>query len=307
MLIEALTLQLGYNATLVTLGAACLGAAAGMAGVFLVLRRRALVSDALAHATLPGLAAAFLAMSALGLSGRWLPGLMAGSALAALAALWAIQALAGRTRLPEDAAIGAVLSVFFGMGVVLMTVVQTIPGGQQAGLESFLLGATSGMLRAEALTIAAGALVVLGAVLALRRPMSAVAFDARHAAIAGLNPRAADAAITLLALAVTVTGLKIVGLVLIVALLIVPPATARLWTGRIDRLLLLAAAFGAAAGWIGAAASAAAADLPTGPLVVLSAAAMFALSLLVAPGRGVIARALARARLVRGLAAGRAR
>lgn len=140
MLFDALTFQLGYNATLVTIGAILLGFAAGVTGTFLFLRKRALVSDAIAHATLPGVGLAFIAMTALGLDGRWLPGLLLGSAISAFLGLLTVQWLVSRTRLSEDAAIGAVLSVFFAFGIVLLTVIQTLPSGGQAGLEGFLLG-----------------------------------------------------------------------------------------------------------------------------------------------------------------------
>lgn len=286
---QALTLQQGYNATLVTLGAAMLGVTAGVAGVFLVLRRRALVSDALAHATLPGVAIAFLVMTALGGDGRALPALMAGSALSALAGLAIIQALTRHTRLPEDAAIGAVLSVFFGIGVVLLTVIQALPGARQAGLEAFLLGATAGMLRAEAWTIAAAAALTLALVLAFRRPMTLVAFDPGYATVRGVPPARIDLVVMGLALAVTVIGLRIVGLVLIVALLIVPAVTARLWSDRIDLMLIHAGVAGGIAGYVGAAISASAEALPTGPLIVLVAFAVFLVSLVAAPGRGALA------------------
>ncbi|MEM8598183.1 MAG: metal ABC transporter permease, partial [Pseudomonadota bacterium] len=144
--VAALTLQAGYNAALVTIGSACLGVAAGTGGTFLFLRKRALVSDAVAHATLPGICLAFIAMALFGGDGRSLPGLLAGSAITSVAGLLAIQWMVGRTRLTEDTAIGAVLSVFFGFGVVLLTVIQNLEVGRQAGLESFLLGSTAGML-----------------------------------------------------------------------------------------------------------------------------------------------------------------
>ncbi|MGF1658735.1 MAG: metal ABC transporter permease [Rubrimonas sp.] len=298
-LLAALTFSAGYNTAVVTLGAALLGAAAGGAGVFALLRRRALISDALGHATLPGVALAFLAMAALGGDGRDLAGLMLGAALSAALGLAAIGWIVRRTRLSEDAAIGAVLSGFFGLGVVLLTVVQSVPLGRQAGLEGFLLGAASAMLRAEAELAAMAAAVAGAAVLALRRPMTLVAFDEGHAATLGVPVRAVDGAIMALALGVTVIGLKIVGLVLVVALLIVPPVTARFWTDRIDAMLALSAAFGAVAGWVGAALSAAGPALPTGPLIVLTAFALFAASMAVAPRRGALAAALRRRRFQR--------
>src|SRR6056297_2190863 len=152
--LSALLLQAGWNATLVALGAALLGAAAGGAGAFIFLRKRALVSDAVAHATLPGVALAFIVMVALGGDGRSLAGLLLGSAITAGIGLVTIQWIVARTRLTEDAAIGAVLGVFFGIGIVLLTVIQTMSSGRQAGLEDFLLGSTAGMLRQDALVIA---------------------------------------------------------------------------------------------------------------------------------------------------------
>ncbi|MFW6323380.1 MAG: metal ABC transporter permease, partial [Guyparkeria sp.] len=130
MLVDALTLQLGYNATLVAIGAALLGAAAGASGTFLFLRKRALVSDAISHSTLPGVGLAFLVMIAFGGDGRHLIGLLLGASLTAALGLWAMHALTRHTRLAEDAAIGAVLSVFFGFGVVLLTVIQTVSVGR---------------------------------------------------------------------------------------------------------------------------------------------------------------------------------
>ncbi|RKT32418.1 manganese/zinc/iron transport system permease protein [Roseovarius halotolerans] len=298
MLTDALLLQLGYNATLVTLGAALLGAAAGVTGVFLVLGKRALVSDAVSHATLPGIGLAFIAMVMAGGDGRALPGLLLGAAAAAGLGLLCVSWLTRRTRLGEDAAIGAVLSVFFGAGVVLLTVIQTMSAGRQAGLETFLLGSTAGMLRSDALVIALAGALVLALVLALRRPMTLAAFDPDFAVARGLNVRRIDLAAMGLAMAITVIGLKIVGLILIVALLIIPPVAARFWSDRVDHVLALSGLLGGISGYGGAALSATAPGLPTGPLIVLLSFALFALSLLAAPRRGVLATLLRRRRAV---------
>lgn len=289
MLRDALFLQLGYNATLVAIGATLLGVAAGATGTFLFLRKRALVSDAVSHATLPGVGLAFLIMVALGGDGRSLPGLLAGSAFSAFAGLLCLGWLTRRTRLAEDAAIGAVLSVFFGFGIVLVTVIQTLGAGRQAGLESFLLGSTAGMLWNDAVVIAAGGALSLALILLLRRPMTLVAFDPEYAAAQGVNVARVDLAMMGLVMGVTVVGLKIVGLILIVALLIIPPVAARFWTDRSGHVVALAGLFGGLSGYVGAALSASAPNLPTGPIIVVVAFALFAGSLLLAPGRGVLA------------------
>lgn len=286
---DAIFLQLGYNATLVTIGACFLGIAAGVTGTFLFLRKRALVSDAISHATLPGVALAFIIMVSFGLDGRNLIGLLAGSAVSAWFGLLCVSWLTRFTRLAEDAAIGAVLSVFFGFGIVLLTVIQSMSAGRQAGLEGFLLGSTAGMLWNDAIIIVVGGALTLAIVLAFRRPMEMVSFDPEFAAASGLNVARIDLIIMWLAMAVTVVGLKIVGLILIVAMLIIPPVTARFWTDRTDRVALISGGVGGAAGYLGAALSASAPSLPTGPIIVLVSFAFFAVSLFFAPNRGVLA------------------
>ncbi len=289
MLWDALTFQLGYNATLVAVGAALLGISAGATGTFLFLRKRALVSDAISHATLPGVGLAFIIMVALGADGRSLPGLLLGSAVSAGLGLLCVSWLTRRTRLGEDAAIGAVLSVFFGAGIVLLTVIQTMSAGRQAGLEGFLLGSTAGMLYSDALLIASGGAAVLALVALLHRPMVMVAFDPGYATSAGVDTGRIDLAMMGLVMAVTVVGLKIVGLILIIALLIIPAVAARFWTNRAGAVALVAGAIGGMAGYVGAAISATQPDLPTGPIIVLTAFAIFAVSLFLAPERGVLA------------------
>jgi manganese/zinc/iron transport system permease protein len=299
MLWDALSLQLGYNATLVAIGASLLGVSAGVTGTFLFLRKRALVSDAISHATLPGVCLAFMLLVALGGDGRNLLGLLAGSAVSAWVGLLCLNWLTRHTRLAEDAAIGAVLSVFFGFGIVLLTVIQTMGVGRQAGLEGFLLGSTAVMLWADALIIAIGGAATLVLVMVLRRPMTLVAFDPEYAAARGLPVHRIDLAMMGLVMAVTVVGLKIVGLILIVALLIIPPVTARFWSERSDRVVLLAGLAGGLAGYIGAALSATAPNLPTGPIIVLVSFAFFVLSLFLAPVRGVLAAVLRHLRFQR--------
>ncbi|MEM9580676.1 MAG: metal ABC transporter permease [Pseudomonadota bacterium] len=287
--LDALLLQAGYNAALVAIGAALLGFAAGSSGTFLFLRKRALVSDAVAHATLPGVGIAFIVMVSLGGDGRSLIGLLLGSAITAWIGLLLIEWIARHTRLAEDAAIGAVLGVFFGVGIVLLTIIQSMSAGRQAGLEGFLLGSTAGMLFQDAVVIAVGGSLAVLATWLLRRPMTLVAFDSEYAAAMGYDVRRIDLLMMGLVMAVTVIGLKLVGLILIVAMLIIPAVTARFWTERSNRVIWIAGAVGGVSGYLGAVLSASAPALPTGPLIVLVAAGIFVFSLLFAPVRGVLA------------------
>ncbi len=289
---QALLLQAGYNATLVTVGAALLGGAAGAVGSFMVLRKRALVADAMAHATLPGVGFAFVVMVLLGGDGRSLAGLMAGAALSAGFGLMTVDWITRKSRLAEDAAIGAVLSVFFGAGIVGLTVIQTMQGGRQAGLEGFLLGATAQMLRADALVIAGGGVLAVALVLFMRRPLLMVAFDPGFARTMGISPRRADLILMALVMAVTVIGLKVGGMILVVALLIIPAVAARFWTDRAGAMVWIASAIGGGAGYLGSVISTLAPALPTGPIIVLLTSGLFLISLFLAPLRGVITAAL---------------
>jgi manganese/zinc/iron transport system permease protein len=277
-LLDALLLKAGYNTALVSLGAALLGAAAGGAGAFLTLRRRALMSDAMAHATLPGIGIAFLVSVALGGDGRFLPGLMLGAALTAGLGLWAVQKLS--RHLTEDAATGAVLSTFYGFGIVILTIIQNVAIGRPAGLETVLLGSTAGMLRADAIVIGCGGAVILATLWLCRRPLAMVAFDPLHAQLSGLNPRVWDSVLLVLVLGVVLVGLNVTGLILIVALIVTPAVTARIWVQTVTGMLFLSAVLGAICGYLGAAVSASVPDLPTGPVIVVLAASLFALSLI---------------------------
>ena len=297
--LQALLLQAGYNAALVAIGAGLLGFAAGSSGTFLFLRKRALVSDAVAHATLPGVGLAFIIMVSLGDDGRNLIGLLLGSAVTAWIGLLLIEWIARRTRLAEDAAIGAVLGVFFGLGIVLLTFIQTMNAGRQAGLESFLLGSTAGMLFQDAIVIAVGGSLAVFATWLLRRPMTLVAFDPGYAAAMGYDVRRIDLLMMGLVMAVTVIGLKLVGLILIVAMLIIPAVTARFWTERSNRVIWIAGGIGGVSGYLGAVLSASAPALPTGPIIVLVAAVIFIFSLLFAPARGVLAAVIRHRRFQR--------
>ena len=306
-LIAALLLRAGYNSAVATVGATFLGAAGGVVGTFLLLRRRVMLADAASHATLPGLALAFLAGLSLSGEGRILPLLLLGAALSAALGGLAVHAVAATRRIGEDAAIASVLATFYGAGTLLLSYVQSLPVGGRAGLERFLLGSAAGTLRTEAELVAGLALLfLLLLVLLLTKELRLLCFDPGFAEAHGWSTARLDLLLTGLLLAFLVIGLQIVGLVLALALVVLPPATARLWADRLGRMLSLAAATGALSGWLGAALSAALERLPTGPAIVLVGAGLFFTSLLVAPRRGVVAVAVRRARLRRTIARGAA-
>ena len=282
---------LDHTLGVVALGAAVLGASGGMLGTFAVLRRQSLLGDVLAHAALPGLCLGWL------VAGRSVVPLMVGALLAGGLAALSVLAVGRFTRLKPDAALGIVLSVFFAGGVVLLSHVQAVGGAGAAGLSAFLFGQAAAMLAGDlqAMAVVGGLAALL--VAAFWKEIASVCFDPTYARALGLPVGLIEALLTLLMAMAIVVGLQMVGVVLMTAMLIAPAVAARMWVTRLWPMVALAAAFGVVAGVSGAVLSAGARGLATGPLVVLVATALAALSLLLAPGRGVVWRLLRDRRL----------
>jgi manganese/zinc/iron transport system permease protein len=281
----------------VILSAMLLGLAAGVVGTFALLRKRAMMGDALAHCTLPGIALAFLLATALGGTGRSLPVLLAGAAVTGVLGVLAVQGVVRATRLREDAAIAAALGVFFGVGIVLLSYIQSLRTGTQGGLGHFIYGQTAAMQVHDAQLMAAAAAIAIVAGLILHKEFRLVCFDDRFAAAIGIRVTLVDLLMMSLVVLVTVIGLQAVGLLLIVAMLIIPPAAARFWTHRFGAMTMLAGAIGGASGYLGASLSALLPRMPAGAVIVLTAGALFMISLVAAPQRGILAAAIRRGRL----------
>lgn len=275
-----------YNTMIVLIGAGLLGASSGLVGSFAVLRRRSLTGDALAHAALPGLCIAFLLVGE-----RSLPAMLFGAFVSGLLGIGIISALCRWTRIREDAAIGIVLSVFFGAGIALSRSIQNSSSkGSKAGLDSYILGKTAGMIFQDVVLIAGLAFLCLLILLIFYKEFRIVAFDPSFARVQGWPAVALDLLLMGLVAVAVVIGLPAVGVVLMASLLILPGASARFWTDELDRLLILATLFGLLIGVTGTLVSTWASLLPAGPIIVLTGTALFLISLLFAPRRGVLSR-----------------
>lgn len=289
-LLEILLFQSGYNTNLVLISTLALGAAAGLVGAFIFLRGRTLISDAVSHATLPGIAIGFLIAFTLGLDGgKHLPTLMIGAGLTGMLSALTVQWIHKNTRLNEDVAIGSVLSVFYGAGVVLLSFIQRLDGASQAGLDGFLLGQVTGLSYNEALVIIGLSICTFLLCLLSLKDLTLLCFDREYAHSIGKSIQKLDVLLIALMLAVVCTGLKTVGLILILALLIIPPVTARLWTDRLQTMLIIGPALGALSCYIGASLSAYLTNIPTGGAIVLTGAVFFFISFILSPKRGIIA------------------
>lgn len=293
-LLEAATFRAGFNTSAVVLGATLLGVAAGVTGVFALLRRRSLMADALAHATLPGIVLAFLFAPALGLPPRSMPWLLAGGAASGVVGVLAVNAILRATRLREDAAIGIVLSVFFGIGVVGLSYIQANASTGAAGLNTLIYGQTAAMRPSDAALMGALALGAIVLALGFHKELASLCFNDAFARASGSPVGLLDLGVMGVVVMVTIAGLQAVGLLLVVALLVIPAASARFWTDRLWRLAAISGAFGGVSGYAGAIASATLPQAPAGALIVLSAGSVFLVSMLAAPRRGVVARAASR-------------
>ena len=279
-----------YNTRMVVLTVTVLGAAAGLVGCFLLLRRRALMSDALSHATLPGIVIAFMVMVHFGGDGKWLPGLLIGAAVTGLVGSLAVSLLVRMSRLRSDAALGIVLSVSFGLGIVLLKHAQTMPDGASAGLKTFIYGKTSSIIARDLWLVLVAAGIAAVATFALVKELTLLCFDEGFARTEGWPTGLLDTLLIGLLTLVTVIGLQAVGIVLVIALFIIPATATRFWTVRLSRMLMVAPAIGALSGWIGASISALTPDLPAGAVIVLTGTCFFALSLVFGTQGGLIVR-----------------
>lgn len=278
-------IPLPYTDAVVALGAAILGLTAGVLGAFAVLRERSLVGDALAHAALPGVALAFL------LTGVKDTGaLLVGAGVAGIAAALLMVAIERTSRVRADAAIGVVMSGFFALGVVLLTYISNLNDADQAGLERYLFGQAAGLLERDLVVMTALSAAALLVVAVGFRALKVTLFDPAFAASVGLPVRALEVGMTALLVVAIMVGVRTVGAILMVALLVAPTAAARQLTGRLSHTLALAGLLGAAIGVAGSLLSMRA-EVPTGPVIVLVGFCVVVAALLMAPGRGLLWRA----------------
>jgi len=271
-----------YTLRNVALGSALLGIVSGVLGCFAVLRRQGLIGDALAHAALPGICIAYLLTGA-----KAPPALMLGAAVSGWVGVWALLRLVQHTRIKEDAALGIVLSAFFGFGILLLTFISRRNDASQAGLDKYLFGQAATLTADDVQAMAALGVIALALVAVFFKELKLLAFDAEFAASLGFNTHALNLLLTALIVVAIVIGLRTVGVVLMAAMLIGPAVAARQWTNRLNVMCALAALFGALAGVSGALISVSESRLPTGPMVILSTTAIALCSVFFAPARGL--------------------
>ena len=286
-----------YNTRVVLLGTAMLGCAAGVVGVFTLLRKRALMGDAISHATLPGITLSFLLASAWGWNEKSLPLLLLGATITGLLGVIAILAIRNLTKLKEDTALGVILSVFFGAGISLLGVIQQMPRGHAAGLESFIFGKTASMVANDAVFIGVASFLSLSFCILFFKELRLLCFDEGFTGSRGYPVLTLDLLLMTAVVIISIVGLQAVGLIMIVALLVTPAASARFWTDSLGSMTCISACIGTVSGITGSAISAIYPKLPSGAMIVLVCAACFATSVATGTRRGLVIRTLRRRRM----------
>lgn len=274
-----------YTLRTITLGTAILGAICGMLGSFAVLRKQSLLGDAISHAALPGIAIAFLILGTKNSAAFLLGALVSGL----IGTFW-IRGITRKTHLKSDTALGLILSLFFGFGMLLLTYIQKKPNANQAGLESYLFGQAATLLESDVwlMIIVTGISLII--LLLFWKELKLLLFDPEYTKTLGFNTKFLDILITTFIVIAIVLGLQTVGVVLMSAMLLAPAAAARQWTNNLAIMVILAAVFGASSGVLGTAISANHNNLSTGPVIVLVAGAFVLISFVFSPGRGLLFR-----------------
>jgi manganese/zinc/iron transport system permease protein len=267
----------------VLIGTVLLGALSGGVGSFAVLRGHSLLGDVISHAAFPGIALAFLV--------TWSKNplvLLTGGAVAGLLGATCVSYITRYSRLKHDTALGIVLSVFFGTGLVLLTHLQKESTSNQSVLNKFLFGNAATLLPEDSLLIFSLAVVYAVLLLLFWKELHIVSFDDSYAKTLGYNVARWDFFFSLFFVVVIVVGLQTTGVVLASSLLVAPAAAARQWTNKLSRMILLATFFGAVSSVGGTLASVLIFRMPTGPAIVVILSLFVLFSLLCAPAHGLV-------------------
>ncbi|MGG3800000.1 metal ABC transporter permease [Metabacillus fastidiosus] len=276
---------LNPNTQWVLIGTLLLGIASGVLGSFTLLRKQSLIGDAMAHAALPGVCFGFM------LSGsKSIIWLLLGAAVTGLIAAWFIQITINHSKVKEDSALGLVLSVFFGFGIVLLTFIQHSYGGNQSGLSDFIFGQAASMVGTDVQVIITIAVVLLLITFMFFKEFKLITFDPQFAKGIGLPTTFFNGLLMVLVVSAVVIGLQTVGVVLMAAMLITPAISARYWTEKLSAMIIIAGVIGGISGVLGTLLSTTAKGMATGPLIIVAATSMFLISLVFAPNRGLLAK-----------------
>ena len=278
-----MTILQSYTTQMVLLGTALLGLASGIAGTFAVLRKESLIGDGLSHAALPGVVIAFL------LTGiKDIEVLIAGAALSSIAAAWLITITVENSKIKFDGALATILSAFFGLGMVLLTYLQSLNNAGQAGLSKFIFGQAATILARDVYITSAAALIIIVLTALFWKELKLISFDVEYAKTLQIPVTFTLILYRSLLIMTIIIGIQSVGAILISSLLIAPAVGARQWTNKLGTMCILAGFFGMVSAIGGTIWSTTVQKLPTGPAIIVILSVIVLLSLIFAPNRGIL-------------------
>ena len=278
-----MTILQSYTTQMVLLGTALLGLASGIAGTFAVLRKESLIGDGLSHAALPGVVIAFL------LTGiKDIEVLITGAALSSITAAWLITITVENSKIKFDGALATILSAFFGLGMVLLTYVQSLNNAGQAGLSKFIFGQAATILARDVYITSAAALIIIVLTALFWKELKLISFDVEYAKTLQIPVTFTLILYRALLIMTIIIGIQSVGAILISSLLIAPAVGARQWTNKLGTMCILAGFFGMVSAIGGTIWSTTVQKLPTGPAIIVILSIIVLLSLIFAPNRGIL-------------------
>ena len=275
-------IQNDFTFRVVSFGSLILGMISGALGCFAVLRKQSLIGDAISHCTLPGIAIAFLITNS-----KNIEVLLFGALLSGLLSMYLITTITSHSKLKFDASLALVLSVLFGIGIVFLTYIQKNSGSHQAGLEKFIFGQASSLLKRDVRIMIITGIVLFSMMIVFWKEFKLVTFDPVFAQTIGIPSTFFGGFLSLLMVLGIVIGLQTVGVILMSALLISPASAARQWTDKLSVMVVLSSLFGGMSGVLGTMVSSYIPGIPTGPTIVAFMSIIVLGSLLFAP-RGII-------------------
>lgn len=255
---------------IVLLGVIILGIGCGLLGSFLIVRQKALFSDALSHAVLPGIVIAFLWNME---KNPWI--LLLGAMLSGLVGVFVIILLKKTTVLKEDSILGLVLTGFYAVGICLLTMLQNIPIGHQAGLDKYLFGQAAALSWEDIKLMSIVTCLSILTIWLFYKELLVNSFDPEFAYSTGLKKYFLDELLFMLVTLTIVISIKAVGVILVSAMLIIPASTAILLTNRLHKVIFISIAFGLISAFVGTFISFIMHNLPTGPFMVITGAFLF--------------------------------
>ncbi|MCL5875691.1 MAG: metal ABC transporter permease [Candidatus Dependentiae bacterium] len=271
-----------YHLCLIIAGSSFIGLIAGVLGTFVYLRKQSLLGDTVSHAALPGIVLALI------LTSNTSPTiLLCGGALSGALGILFSEIIKRVCKLHSDTILGIILSVFFGMGLVLISILQKYPRADQAVLNKFLFGNISILLLSDLFPIIViGSFVFIGITL-FWKEFKMYSFDPEFSSTIPYVASYTNYLFLILLLMVISICLQCVGVILMSSLLIAPAVSARQWTLRVKTMMIVAAIFGSSVATLGTLVSNQI-QTPTGPTIVIILSILVAISLLFAPARGIL-------------------